>query len=94
MRLQPQQRQLIITLIQQCFGRQARVWLFGSRTDDTQKGGDVDLYVEPEAYDLKSELLCKMRLEESLDLHVDLIVKRHDQEQPIHAIAKTTGVRL
>jgi len=37
-----------------CFGSKSHVWLFGSRVNDHQKGGDIDLYIEPElqGYDL------------------------------------------
>jgi predicted nucleotidyltransferase len=46
MRLTPSQADLIKTTAQQLLGEQVRVTLFGSRVDDAQKGGDVDLLVE------------------------------------------------
>ena len=47
MRLTPDQAQAIRGRIRIHMGKQARIWLFGSRTDDSRLGGDVDLYVEP-----------------------------------------------
>ena len=49
MRLSPKHRQLIRDLVRQECGAQARVRLFGSRLDDTRRGGDVDLLVELDA---------------------------------------------
>jgi predicted nucleotidyltransferase len=94
MRLTPQQRQAILTRTAQCFGAKARVWLFGSRVDDQRRGGDVDLYVEPEHSDLMAELRCKAQLEEALDLQVDLVVKHPGHAHPLEKIARDHGVRL
>ncbi len=95
MRLTPSQIEAIRQAARQNFGAEASVWLFGSRVDDAQRGGDVDLYIEPtQASTLMSELRCKITLEDSLDLHVDLIVKEPAKEKPIYQIAKTQGVRL
>jgi predicted nucleotidyltransferase len=94
MRLTSQQRQIILTSTAQYFGANARVWLFGSRTDDQRRGGDVDLYIEPEQSNLMGELRCKAQLEEALDLHVDLVVKRPDHAHPIEKIARDNGIRL
>jgi hypothetical protein len=41
-----------------------------------------------------AELRCKARLEEALDLHVDLIVKRPSHTHPIEKIARDSGIRL
>ncbi len=70
--------------------------LFGSRTHDTRRGGDVDLYIEiprPIPILLQADLL--RRLEQALGLPVDLII--HDPRTPPHpiaAIARETGIPL
>jgi len=94
MRLTLSQTQLITDGVHRHFGAQAKIWLFGSRTDDCKRGGDVDLYVETDRPELLRELRCKISLEEALDLHVDLVVKKPGQSHPIHAIARAEGVLL
>ncbi|GAB4296072.1 MAG: hypothetical protein Kow0096_13300 [Thiohalomonadaceae bacterium] len=94
MRLTNQQAELIRNSIRRYFGANAKVWLFGSRIDDSRRGGDVDLYIEPEYTDLTSELKCKINLEDELDLHVDLVINQAGKEEPIYAIAKQEGKRL
>ena len=79
----------------QNFGDDALVWLFGSRVDDMRRGGDVDLYVETTNHNtLMSALRCKIALEDSLDLSVDLVVKEPGKEKPIYKLAKAQGVLL
>jgi len=95
MRLTPTQRQHILQATHQNFGADAKVWLFGSRADDTRRGGDVDLYVETTQQNtFMSALRCKTALEESLDLHVDLVVKEQGKNKPIYQIAKQQGIQL
>jgi len=95
MRLTQTQHQCILQATHQNFGDDANVWLFGSRVDDTRRGGDIDLYVETaQASTLLSVLRCKIALEESLDLPVDLVVKEPGKNKPIYQIAKKQGVQL
>lgn len=95
MRLSTTQQQQILQATRQNFGTDAQVWLFGSRVDDTRRGGDVDLYVETkQSNTLMAALLCKIAIEESLDLHVDLVVNDHVKDEPIYHIAKKQGVLL
>ena len=94
MRLTPDQAEAIRQHIYTRMGQHARIWLFGSRVDDSCRGGDVDLYVEPESTpDLTARLRCKSELADALDLKVDLIVQQPDQDLPIYRIAKRSGVR-
>lgn len=92
MRIPANKAQRASELIAEQFGVDARIWLFGSRADDSQKGGDVDLYVESETVDLMRKLRCRAALTDLFDLKVDLVVGKGDK--PIHRIAKATGVRL
>jgi len=41
----------IKAVLQQHFGAETRVWLFGLRVDDHARGGDIDLYIEPRIED-------------------------------------------
>jgi predicted nucleotidyltransferase len=94
MRITSQQSDAILASATRYFGAGTQVWLFGSRIDDQRRGGDIDLYIEPEKNDLLAELYCKAQLEEVLDLHVDLVVKRPGASRVIERIALDTGVRL
>jgi len=95
MRLSLNQQQNILQTLYQNFGAATKVWLFGSRVDDSRRGGDVDLYVETNnVSNLLAKLRCKMALEDLLDLSVDLIVKDQGKDDPIYTIAKKRGVQL
>jgi predicted nucleotidyltransferase len=43
----------------QIFGRSISVWLFGSRVDDSKRGGDIDLLIVAETDQSRLELLRK-----------------------------------
>lgn len=95
MRLTPTQAEAIRQRIRGCMGAQARIWLFGSRVDDSRRGGDVDLYVEAESPPgLAARLLCKSELADALDLNVDLIVQQPGLDLPIYRIARQSGLAL
>ena len=46
MRLTPEQAAIIRSAAAEVFGSDARVWLFGSRVDDSRRGGDIDLLLQ------------------------------------------------
>jgi predicted nucleotidyltransferase len=94
MRLTPAQINTIQSTVHAVLGEGAQVTLFGSRVNDQQKGGDVDLYVETAQPDLMKKIRCKVSLQDQLDLPVDLIVKPHGDRSPIAMIAKQEGIRL
>ena len=95
MRINTDQHQSILQATRRSFGTDVQVWLFGSRVDDTRRGGDLDLYVETtRSFPLSTELLCKISIEESLDLNVDLVVNDQKSSKPIFQIVKSTGIQL
>lgn len=74
------------------------IYLFGSRTNDARRGGDVDLYFKTtRRLGLNEKLLAEVNLVEFLGLDVDLLVRGPDEgieDDPIQDIALSTGIRL
>ncbi|MBY0454969.1 MAG: nucleotidyltransferase domain-containing protein [Burkholderiaceae bacterium] len=81
-----------VDIISSHYGDGVKIWLFGSRVNDKQRGGDVDIFIENASKDALQRIRCQSQLVELFDLKVDLIVGTGDQ--PIHQIAKTTGIRI
>ena len=78
------------------FDPEGKVYLFGSRIDDTKRGGDIDLLFETQRpITLEEELRARYQLEVACDGRVDLIIKfKAATPDPIHLIALSNGVEL
>jgi len=96
MRLSPQQNEIIRQVVSDAIGNDAKIWLFGSRTNDQAIGGDIDLLIErDETISLKQRLRVQVQLETQLQLPVDLItLTANKPATPIANIARLTGIRL
>jgi uncharacterized protein len=99
MRLSPTQIDAIRRIVGEAFGARARVRLFGSRVDDHQRGGDIDLLVEvdqPLANRAAAAARLTAQLQRALgDQRIDvLLVDPETQPLPIHAVARREGVAL
>lgn len=78
MRLTEHEREIIVTSVRKRFGASASVSLFGSRTDDERRGGDIDLYVTTdlpagEAQAAKFHALSDIQIELG-DQKVDMVL--------------------
>lgn len=97
MRLTAEQRSAIVEETAHAFGPTANVRLFGSRVDDTGRGGDIDLHIEAEgspAELLDRELALYARLLRRLgERRIDIVVqprgaapRRIDEQARRHGI--------
>jgi predicted nucleotidyltransferase len=72
------------------------LYLFGSRVDDSKRGGDIDLYIIPDSRDnlaakkIDFQVLLKKAIDEQ---KIDVVIDR-GKNRLIDKIAKTTGVLL
>jgi len=101
MRLSGYETVTIKKVASEIWGDNVVVYLFGSRTDDSKKGGDIDLYIQLSAeQDPKTLVLQKARFLSKLDLllgeqKIDLIVKtRYNKKLHIVHTAESTGIML
>lgn len=99
MRLSPEQLQAIHNLALQVAGDGARIRVFGSRLDDTARGGDVDLMLELNAPVANPALLAaQLSAKVSrvlLGRKVDVLISAPNLRRlPIHDIAYREGVLI
>ncbi len=99
MRLSAPTRSVIRKTVRSVLGPSATVRLFGSRADDSARGGDIDLLVEsataidqPTLVAARIGALLQMALgDQRMDV---LIAAPNVQEQAIHRVARNSGITL
>jgi predicted nucleotidyltransferase len=79
------------------FFNSSKVMIFGSRADETQRGGDIDIYIQTD----KKEDILKLKIAflrefEKLfgEQKVDLLVDNGTKSKEIFEIAKKEGIAL
>lgn len=92
MRITPRQHEAIKTAVVELAGSEVAVRLFGSRLDDEQRGGDIDLLVSSvSAVEHPAWLAASItaRLQMALgDQRIDVLIEAPNlMHQPIHDIA-------
>jgi hypothetical protein len=100
MRLTKYQQETIKHVLLKHFGEGSDLFVFGSRTDDNARGGDIDLYIEPDLH--SADDIIEAKLNALVELHlllgdqkIDLVINRRaGTVLPIYQIAKESGIRL
>jgi len=74
MRISAFEKDCIVNAITAC-DPDAKIWLFGSRADDSKKGGDIDIGILSKKIDFKKKLgiscgICEKIGEQKIDLVV------------------------
>lgn len=99
MRLRDDEIRIIREEVEHTFGPKAMVRLFGSRVDDTRRGGDIDLYIEAPGNErtwreqerrLRHALLTRLG-----DQRIDIVTAPPGGKgRPIDQVALREGVAL
>lgn len=93
MRLATEEQSTISETIRRA-DREAQIYLFGSRVDDTAKGGDIDLLVLSKSIDLmaKLDILAQLHLKLG-ERKIDIAVYP-DTTRPFPRMVMQEGVHL
>jgi uncharacterized protein len=78
----------------QKYDNKATIYLFGSRTDDSKKGGDIDLLIISQQITLQHVIQIKLSLYDALGEQKIDIVLAHETKKPFVKIAMQEGVVL
>ena len=93
MRLKDEEKQAIIKAIHS-IDPNAKVYLFGSRVDDSGKGGDIDLLVFSGKISYGDKLAVKKNIFSTLDEQkIDIVVTK-DGGEPFVQMVLEQGVQL
>lgn len=96
MRITREQACKILHIARQRVGDDVTVWLYGSRLDDNQRGGDLDLLLESTRHiTLLQRADLKLALELELGIPVDILTYRvGSAPSAFQSIARAQAVRL
>lgn len=99
MRLSDYQVKAIKTVINTMFDDDAEIKLFGSRTDDDAKGGDIDLLIKtPNPVEQPARLIAQIEaqiIRQIGDQKIDIVLDAPNLERKtIHHIADQTGIQF
>ena len=99
MRLTSEQVSIIRRTAQSVFGNSVQVFLFGSRTCDEKRGGDIDLLVqsaENKVLNLSNKISFIVELKRQLgDQKIDVVLSRLDESgSSIVQTARKTGIAV
>ena len=98
MRLSSFEKQSITNHFKETFSN-SKLYLFGSRVDESKKGGDIDLYIETTSkeYDYSKILEFSAKVQNDIGWQkIDIVVNQIDENKDklIYQNAKKTGVLL
>ncbi|RME74136.1 MAG: nucleotidyltransferase domain-containing protein [Chloroflexi bacterium] len=72
----------------------AKIYLFGSRADDSKRGGDIDLLILSSKLSHRDKRAIRLALHEQLgEQRIDILIAR-DTSRPLVRIALAEGVEL
>jgi predicted nucleotidyltransferase len=99
MRLTADERRAIVDTVARVAGHEAQVRLFGSRTRDDARGGDIDLAIDmPYAVDRPALLAARIEaaLAEALgEQKIDVLLSAPNlQDSAVHRAARAEGIPL
>ena len=100
MRLKKNELETIKEVTKEIFGNNATVSLFGSRTNDALKGGDIDLLIlcnrsisSSEKYQLKIKFLVQLKKIVG-DQKIDILIEGDKQQSNFFQTVKNEGIIL
>lgn len=99
MRLADATRKIIRTEIYNLLGKDSHITVFGSRISDSEKGGDIDLFVQiPRQLNNRVEMECRLTARLYMKLggrKVDVLIKDSlSKMKPIYQHAIDYGIVL
>jgi len=100
MRITVTEKKAISSSAKQIFGSKTKVVLFGSRANDSSRGGDIDLLIIPPEDSVRSDFFNKKFqfivkvLDRIGDQKMDVIIKYPDDTRGIIQTALIEGVRI
>ena len=93
MRISEYEKEVIIDAVKSV-DPAARLWLFGSRADNSKKGGDIDLGILSEKINVMEEIEIRQKICDKIgEQKIDLVVSK-DGQQAFFKHIVTRGILL